>query len=1043
MLNGFDWLSRMLIAIDSAKIHWWHSNKHHIDDYYAALCSVNDTTLKLHDGTMLSFFRMRGYGAILSDQEKMIASKNLEDRLKGFFSKPGHQIQIIDVSDPELTRRKVKNSMQPSLDELTRIGLGNPLFTSDYLEHVIKNSVWKEQFIVVRTSASSIAGEVYKGTETEEDKKIRLDKIRFIENVLETSDKHQGLFLSNEEKTTLEQHLSFCKTTFNAFTGIGALISSMNVSEGLVAQKESLYGQASPENWKPTLNGMDIASQAQTDNTDTPRLKTPYLAGQVMTSGAREDNLPTDVIQLGDRYYSTFSLFMGQPGILGHDNGLEPMKSYAGLLSLLPRDLPYITSMHLESEPFSTLAYKVDKVYVGMSAILPFTNNLQIRKARTAIERRHKERIEMSVHMTMTVSIHATSLDELQRYKRQMYAALSSWGGAQFRPVEMDKIQGVMATAPGVTDTPKLSRILESLSAAFYQSPIFMDGIAYDSGYLHFFTDQGRPFPIEEQSSKNINYNAYTCGDSGTGKSTLLTLFNLALLAKPKANPKLRGEIPLIFNVDFGKTSFGLTKMISKLVDEKKRLLFLCHEMTTDISSAYNVHDLPLGRNKPTMRHKAAIIRFLSVLLCGIDGTAESGFTIKNEDMVSMISFMVDEVYNMLDEKESPRHFDPSEFQHKDTLKALSQAGIEVSTEESYFSLADKLMAKDPKRNIWHAIILRRYAMPRLSDYSQVLSIKEEIASRYEKFKLSSGTSYKEFFMRRMTEALKEYPCFNRPTNINIDIARMISIDIRSVCGEDSHRKAIFGSLCLLMYLTKKENTEESEDLLKDVDPVYLPYLTRMNEINRFLPGVLNIEEAHVLIDLFEDVLNNAQRQNRKANWGLKTFSQRITDPSEVFFSLCSTIFITSDQASESFAPRFKEMRLSGAEQQVVKSGLSRNLTSFMAYIKVNASKEGEFSRIAIRLSAAVTSGLIWASNSNQLDIDFFDEVTKALGFDEAISRLQAFFPQGQIRKYYDTNWVKQQATEKGFDSVFSYFLHAITHSAKPDSDLVSVINRV
>lgn len=1040
MLNGFDWLTRLLVSIDAIKLHWWGYNKRHIDDYYAVLSTVDDFTMKMHDGSMVTFFRLKGYGAILTDLEKLRCSKTLEDKLKTYFTKPGFQLQIVDNSDPELTRRKVNRSMKSSIEELNNIGLGDAIFTTDYMEHVIANSVWKEQYIVVKTSPESIRKEMYKSAETAEDTAVRRDKERFAESLMEKKFSEQGLFLSEEERQTYIKHETFRNDVKKAFKTVGGLISSMNVKSALIAQKEVLYGAGLSDTWTPTLDSMDIVSKPQSEITEAGRLKEPDLAAQILSNGITEENLPPHVIRMGDRFYTTLSMIMGQPGTVGAD-GVESraMKSYASLVANIPRNVPYLISMTIESEPFTSFAYKVDKVYVGMSSILPFTDNSKILQARKEIENRHREKIDISVYMTITVTIYAGTLESLSDYKNKINSALDGWGDAQFRAVEMDKVQGLLSAVPGATLRPKMTRVLESFSAALYQSALFMDGISYESGFLHYFTDLGMPFPLEEQSSKNKNYNAYTCGESGTGKSTLLSLTNLALLAKPKANPKLRGEVPLIFNVDFGKTSFGLTRLVQKRVSEKKRLQFLCHEMTTGIESSYNVHDLPIGRNRPTMRHKAAIIRFLRVLIFGIEFSKEKGFVIQHDDAKDMISFLVDEVYNFLDNSNNPRMFDPAEFQYKQTLNAIKEAGLPLSTNISYYSLADMLMKKDPSKNVGHAILLRRYAMPRLGDYSQLLAVKGEIAVRYDKSLLSNGATYKDFFVRRIGEITREYQCFSSVTRINVDLARMISIDIKNVCGEDTHRKAIFGSLCLLMYMTKKENSEESEDLFDDVTPEYLPFLKRMDEINRFLPGVLNIEEAHVLINLFEPVLNDVQRQNRKANWGLKTFSQRLSDPSDDFFSLCSAVFITSDQASTQFEPRFKEMGLSLAERNVVRTDLSKTLTTFFAYIRTNA-EDGEFPRIAIRLQAAVTSGLIWATNSNQLDINFFDAATESLGFEDAIQRLQRFFPGGQVRKYYEMDHIKEEATQKGFSSVFEFFLDAMKRSDTPDSRFVRMI---
>lgn len=1036
MAKGFDWLTRALISIDAIKKHLRSSNKHHIDDYYSVVSAIDNLTLKMNDGSMISFFKLKGYGAILSEQEKLQCAKSIEDKLKNFFSRPGFQIQIVDISDPELTRRRVKRSMQDSIDELNNIGLGANIFTTDYMEHIISKSVWKDQYLVVKTSPEANPKINLEKKESEQERNIRRDKERFIKELLEKEPREQGVFLTPDEKITLIEHVSFRESVESAFARAGSIINAVNCKKALIAQREAIYGEKSVEKFSPNTTSMNVVSSNQRIDTAHAVLKEPDLAAQILMSGATEEGLPSDVILMAGRYYKTQSMIMGQPGFVGADGeSMQIAKSYAHLISVIPTTTPYISSFSMESEPFDSFDYKVEKVYAGLSAILPFTDNLQIQGARKEIERRHKENIDLSVYFTVSITTSGKTLDELYKNSAIIDNAIAEWGGAAFRAAELDKVQALMSSAPGATSSPKLTRVLESLSYALFQSPVFMDGISYDSGFLHFFTDLNMPFPVEEQSSKNINYNSYTCGDSGTGKSTLLTLFNLALLAKPKANQALKGEIPLIFNIDFGKTSFGLTRLIQKLAPENKKKYFLCHEMSTNINSSYNIHDLPIGRETPTTRQKNAIVRFLSVLLLGIDGNSEKGFKIKYSEVSNMISLMVSEVYKMLSNGNSPRMFDDAEFKHKATLDAIQQAGIDLRKEISYYSIANKLMEHNASKNAMHAIIVRRYAMPRLSDYNQLFALKSETFSRYKSAMVPElGTSYIDFLRRRITEVTSEYPCFNNETRINVDIARLISIDIKNVCGDNEHRKAVFGAMCLLMYLTKKENAEESVDLFDNVQEIYQPYLKRLSNINQYLPGVLNIEEAHVLMHLFEDVLNDAQRQNRKANWGLKTFSQRLSDPSDVFFSLCSSVFITSNQSSEAFEPRFKEMGLSSAEKHIVRHELSKSLTTFFAYIKVNTKRDGDFNRIAIRLKAFVTSGLIWASNSNQTDINFFDEVIKQVGFDEAIYRLQEYFPEGQVRKYFEESHIKEAAKDLGYTSVFEFFIAQIVKSPKPDT---------
>jgi intracellular multiplication protein IcmB len=1033
-----DWLSKILMSIDAIKAQWLHYNKNHADDYYELITAVNDTTLKANDGTMVSIFSLKGFARLLSDKEKKVVAKTIADGLQGYFTDPGVSLQIVDCSDPELTQRKVVKSMTPSINELKAIGLNSPMFTDDYIRFVAKNAVWKEQYLVVTTqgfakSSDGTTNDDHLDEETKAEVKAEKSaKEKIIKHVLKKSPSEQGIFLSDDEKELLALHKNYVKTVQGKMVDAGALITKLNVSEALVAQKEAIYGKDSPDSWKPTLGNFHVERSAQSPTTDGVKLAESSLVEQVLSEGGTEKNMPVDIFQFGRRYFSTVSMVIPQ-------SSPDMMKSYEFILTQIPRQIGYMASYKIDSDPFGTRAYKIEKVYTSMGTILPFTDNGLIRDARLEIENRHKERVELSVSLQVTFTLYSNTIEKLISNKRFLMGKLADWGGAQFRTVEMDKTQGLFSSVPGVARTAHFKQVFESFSDALYQSPIFMDSVPYTSGYLHFFTAMGLPFPFEEHSSRNINYNTYTCGESGSGKSTLLSLLNLALMAKPKANPKLSGEMPLIMNVDFGKTSFGLNDTVRRVVDQKRKHWFLSHEMTDDKESAYNVHDLPFGRTAPTMRHKGVLVRFLTVLLCGIDET-KGGYKVRHDEIESMIKYLVDVVYEYRSDDHEPHMYENSYFKHPKTLAFMKSIGIDANPRKSYYMLSDEIMEKAPKEGLRHAMLIRRYAMPRLSDYSEVLSARPEITEQYKQNKLRNGSTWYTFFLRRLGEVINEYPCFNRVTKINLDWARMISIDIKNVCGDSTSRKAIFGSLMLLMFLVKKENIEESPDLLKDVDKLYIPYLTYLNQMNLHLPAALNIEEAHVLQALFENVLNENQRQNRKANWGLRTFSQRLMDPSSEFFSLCSTIFVTSNEANPANNARFAEMGLSMRERDVVKTELSNSITELFAYVRTKNAGGAKIPRIAVKLKALFPGGFIWSSNSDQTDSMFRNAVVDEFGFDEAIKLLVSYCPAGKVKHYFESDSMRELATNQGHESVMAMFLSEMANSPRPSDKLARML---
>lgn len=1019
-------LSKILMAIDAFKSQFSSKNKKHADDYYELVSAVSDRVLKMNDGGMVSVFQMKGFSRTLNNIEKRAVSKRIEKELYGYLIKPGFTMQIVELSDPELSPQLVQESMSESIDELKRMGIGHSMFTSDYVKYISERSIWKEQFMVVYTSPIAVR-DMPRKNKTKEKIEENADKELIMKEVLRENVTKQGVFLSDTEKDVYDLHKDFCNKLYSSLSINNAIIMPMLVEDALRLQKKSLYGNAVEPSWKPTLGAIH-GERDNHDGTGKIKFKEASLVEQIISVGGTEEDLPQEVVRFGERFFTTLSLTIPQ------DND-EDLENYLSLAGNFGRDVGYISSFRIETDPFSNSSYRIEKAYAGVSAIIPMTDNSIIIRSHNNLKESVNRKEKVGVYLEMTLTLFSKDLDKLIRTRNRSLNAIASWGGAQFRSVELDKTQGLFDTLPGFSKKSNLKQVLENFADAIYQSPLFAEGILYDSGYLHFFTETGQPFPVEEHSALNINFNSYFTGTSGSGKSTLLTLFNLALLAKPKLNPKLRGEYPVIFDVDFGKTSFGFKDTIRSLIGEKKKNMFLIHEMTTGIESAYNPHDLTFGRLKPTQRQKEVLTRFLLVLLCGVEENAGK-FKVKNPEMESMISYMVDIVYDNCLEGNNPKLFQSAEFTHKSTLEYLKSIGITCNSDTSYYYLSDLVMEKDPKRGYAHAMLLRRYGYPRLSDYGSVLTERTEVADRFSQGTVTSGLSPKDYFIQRMAEVSNEYPCFTRVTKINVDFARMISIDIKNVCGESDYRKAVFGSMCLMMFLVKRENLEESPDLLSGVKSQYHDYIKRLSSLNIVLPASLNIEEAHVLFALFDKSMIENQRQNRKANWGIRALSQNLQDPSDDFFSLCSTVVIASEQTDDAAIKRMNTMNASQRERSIIQNDLN-NRTIFL-YVKTKPSPSGvNVSRIATPLKAHFSPGLIWASNSDQTDISFKNAVLEKLGTDVGFRRLSAFFTSGNVKGLLsDKKRLGKLAAQSGFTDNFAFLLSEIVKSEVPSKIL-------
>lgn len=1031
-------LVKLLVAVDSIREQLSTLSKKHADDYYELVAPVGDNYFKMNDGSFVSFFELKGSGKTLSEQEKRAASKRIESALSGIMKRPGFSIQVVDNADPEMTRYYVQSSMQDSIDELNNIGLGHPILTSDYVDFVAANSLWRKQYLVIQSTPMCLTKNA-DGVKSKKEKQEISDEVKekseILDNIVKEKVSDQAIILTPAEKEVLSNHKSFHSLIFSAFASNNVLIEEMFNDDAIKDQKRIIYGKGDLDGWTPSFDSLSISKSSEYhDSKGKVKVGVTKLSEQVIDQGGTEKDLPPEVFRFGDRLFSTISMVIPQQND-------DKLASYSALLSKIPKNVGVLISSRMTSSPYSYSSYNVEQKYTGMSSIFMGSGNRVIKLAREEMKRAHDDGEKISIYLQMTLTFYHKDIEVLKANKRAVLDALGGLNNAKFRTVELDKTQGLFDSLPGASKKSHLNQVMENLADALYQTPIFGTGLLYNSGYLHMFTDDDQPFPIEEHSSKNLSFNSYLCGTTGAGKSTLLTALNIGLIAKPKNDPRLKGELPVIMDVDFGKTSFGSKLLMKKLIGKEKSHLFLVHEMCTTIKSAMNPHDLPLGRTYPTERQRDLLVNFLSILIGGVQADGEGGFKLTYPGLSDMIMNLVKAIYDDGQELANPKMFSPGEFRHeKRTLKFMQSLGIEPNENYSYYSLSDMVMEKEPKRGIEHAKIIRRYAVPKLSDYSLFLSNNDVLRKRYETGNIE-GKTYSRFFIEKVSSVLREFPCFSRPTVLSIDSARMISIDIDAICGESDYRKAVFSSLMMMTFFSKRENIEESKDLYDNVKKIYLPYLERMSKINRVLPGTFNIEEAHMLFCLFEKQLISVQRRNRKRGWGIRTLSQNLIDPSDTLFSLTATVYMTSEETGEKVDKRLNSIQASATEKSMINRDLPGR--KFFLYIRTKSDndsfgKKVPISRVGVRLNPKLSPGLLWFSSSEQIDINFRDDLIKLIGEELALSRLANFFKGGSVKSYFENNRLKMLAKENGKESVRDLLLDELRDSNEPSARLLS-----
>ena len=1025
-----DFLLKLLFSIDVVRERIRKKRKNSIEDYYEVAAPVDNYTFKTFDGSFITMFRLKGFRSLVNDKSKMAVAKRLEEKLQAYFTQVGYGVQIVDVSNPELTKRKLHEVMKPSLDELKATGLNADFMHDGYIDFLATKGVWKEQFLVITTTPDvKLSGNAGLG-----DPKDALNIV--LNEHFSSLSTPQTLLMTPAEKELKTLHDVFVKDINDQFKSqvtAGFLMERVRVEKHLFFYKEALYGKTIPVNWKPNFDGFVISEKDGEIKDEEQSLVFPPLCDQVITEGYSEEDtatksLPSNVGRIGSRFFSTLSVTFPQR------NG-DKMKSYESLSNSLPREISYVVSQRAESEPFESSEYKMKRAYSMISGVLPLSENKRIKKAQADLEELHKERQRLSIWMSMSITVFSDTLDGLLSDKTTVENRLIAWGGVITKSVEVNKLQGVMDTVPASNARTSQVRVLENLGSFLYQSPLFMQARPYNTGYLHFITDNGTFFSYEEQSSKNINFNGYFPGESGTGKSTMLTLLNYALIAKPKADRRFSGTLPIIVTADVGRTSFGGNDTLQMMLPDNKKHLISSHAMTTDVKSAYNIHDLVLGKYSPTDEQTGVIARFVAIMACGIN---ERG-GLNNSDLLPMITRLVKELYIYYHPKNEPKMYDQARCPNNLKMQ-FKKWGVEFDDSKSYFELSEDLMAKSKGKALSAVRFCRRYAVPVLEDYGMLFANNEGLTKKYKAQKLENGVSYYDYFNSRLEDAVVEFPCFNHPTVLNFDNARIISIDLKSVVGEDKRRKALFTSMCFAVYQLRTVSIETDPGLFQNTHPVFDSTLRKMSDSNFSIPSVFNVEEAHMFMEQFDEMLCDMERKNRKEGWGIRKFSQRITDPSDNLLSLCSTIFITSgesdsDENDTQTKNPFKErLKVNDEVQNAIIKGTQDNIAKFVARIKTKEQV------IAQPLSNFMPPTMLWSTTSSTVDTSFKKRIVSKIGLDKALTKLSIFVPSATISKIVESSDVREFAQEKGYADASSMLEDLIVNSDSPSDEYLAAI---
>lgn len=945
----------------------------------------DEHTLITENGGLLSMFELAGVRNMPGDSETRKIVQTFYREIASAFRRGDHAIQIVFEHDPDSIDRDLELAYQPARATIARLGLD--------LDYVIDNDkaalsqfCSKERcYLVVSTHPSTLSKGLLKRSLRERQLWMAKENIPFITSA-------QNPF--NLIPELVHPHRSFVESLNREMNEVGMVLRLMNVHDLCREVRMAVDQEFTSPDWGPSLvagqalkgketmkksGGGSRRERVPVKNTDpagndASHAWYPQLGRQLIPRRfkveAHKDFPSSDPVRIGSKWYASQVMERGP---------VDDPQAFQTLFDRVPADVPWRVSFEFKPGGLSAMAMK--RTFLAIFGWMGEVNG-RLKKAYAELDAIEKKG-DPVVGFRVNALTWASTPRELAGRHMALSLAFQSWGKCDMTDDIGDPVDGVMAAAPALTDDNPAPSLAPPLSDVISMLPLVRPASPWASGSFLSRTPDGKPYPIQQGSDLQDNWNDLLWGPPGSAKSVTLNSMILAGCTSPGLT-----ELPMVTLIDVGPSGTGTIDLIKDALPEDKKHMAGYFRLRLDPEHTINPFSIPLGCEAPTPFVRDFQINFLTQLM------TPAGKKEPYEMAAQMAGVMVDEVFKLLSSRGQPKLYEEHAEPRVD--QALREIGSHPAEADSWWKVRDMLFAAG---RIHEAGLAQEWAVPILQDFMRVVksnAVTDLFAeSANNAVQAGNGQLLVDAFTTVISSAIREYKLLNGPTRFDLGDARMVVLDLQEVAGGDSpegkRRTAI---MFLLARHVGTRNFYAEEEVTKLCGEKYTAYHQRRNNIIKEIFKLLAYDELHLTggSDAVRQQLINDMRLGRKSKIRVTLASQLVEDFDEEMLKLASSIYILKASNEDDIELAKKKFRLSAAAADVIWRHLNGPRPEGANFLGIFTTKDGRYAQLLTNTIGTIKR---WALSTTGEDMGLRRRMYAELGVRRGLETLVRWFPRG------------------------------------------------
>ena len=943
----------------------WHRLRTSFGGTVDSLCDLETSyldshhALATHRGDMVTLIDLEGTTHFQGKEETHRSIEQQRSRLSGFLDKRAHSLQFVFEYDPDPVTGD--NVLDSHMDRLYRGARRNGLHNVDDVLEDMREALGAqcsgERCTLVVKTKITIMDEQARKNEREENADYLVDNVPRTYSRLNAQNARAGY------EGVADAHEGFVQEIEVMLKATGIIGRILDSPEACYRIRRQVDPEFTPETWRPSLPGDPIPETHDgrpSHSSDNDYW--PPLWHQLIPRDPEAPSLRT--VKIGDREYMPLQV----------DRLPKESLPFARLFSSLRASrTPYRISFRLTGGGHQAL-----KARRQVADTLQYfsSQNKIIRQSFKAIEKtaREEEQVYVAMEIDAVTWRDAEQTDvSLRRRGMQLSSALQSWGGLETAQFVSSVADAVTASVAGLRMSTPSNTGVRKLESALMMMPFTRPTLPFDKGSLLLRSSDGKIMPFQQFSRHQDSSVILISGPMGRGKSVLLNALNFSLCID-----ETNSELPFIRLVDIGYSSRGLIAMLRSNLPSDQRHLALYHRMTTEKEEAINPMDTLLQCRRPVSAHRQWLIQFITLMCRPFEGEMMNGIAGVAQNAIDMAydKFASDEYAKRYHENIEPV-----------VDRGIERHGIEIDEHTTWFELCDAFMERN---EIICATRCHARAMPVLS----------EVASQARDSKITGIYSEEEtnYFWRSITETINELPMLNAPTAVDLQAARIISLDLGGVTpkgntGPAARQTALMFSLGMWVI---GNDILINEEMIREIPEYARPYHENYFKKVRDAKKSIGADEFH-RTEGQPDVRNmfvTITREGRKAGVQTLLASQRgETDFDDTLINLSTTRLIigVGTGSADILASKFK---LSNTMVHIMENNLNGPGPGGSNVLVNVETKKSTYTQLATNTLGARS---LWAFSTSPNDTRLRDRLMQRIGDEEARSILAIYYPKGSV----------------------------------------------